>query len=535
MNHARVLYHMVRADFLERVRRYSFLLTLGFAVYLGYAVYAGQIVVQLGDYRGIYNSAWLGCVMMLVTSTFLTLVGFYLVKNTIQRDRQTRVGQILATTPMSKPFYTLAKTISNFAVLAAMVLIMACAGLFMQMLQGEDRHVHILQLAGPLVVFGLSAMAVTAALAVLFETLPGLRSGLGNVIYFFVWITLLALGAGNVDKARRANQQAYFPDYAGLAIVLGQMQARLRQIDRLYQGGASINAGSSGNPATKHFLWTGLHWNWAILLSRLEWIAVAAGLALLAASFFDRFDPARQWRSAAAMQPAQAPPPGTQEIFASATQSAQPTVHLAPLDRGRNRTRFLSTVAAELRLMLKGRSWWWYAVAAGLFIACLASPLDAARGGVLIAAWVWPTLLWSPMGSREARYGTQSLIFSSQHALQRQLPAAWLAGVVVALVAGGGVGLRLLLSANWMGLSAWIAGAIFIPSLALALGVWTQSSKTFEALYTVWWYIGAAHHIPGLDFMGTTTASSTPGIYLVAGIVLFAAAYLGRYVRLARG
>ena len=31
MNQARVLYHMVRADFLERVRRYSFLLTLAFA------------------------------------------------------------------------------------------------------------------------------------------------------------------------------------------------------------------------------------------------------------------------------------------------------------------------------------------------------------------------------------------------------------------------------------------------------------------------------------------------------------------------
>ena len=43
MNAPRVLYHMVRADFLERVRRYSFLLTLAFSLYLGYAVYAGQV------------------------------------------------------------------------------------------------------------------------------------------------------------------------------------------------------------------------------------------------------------------------------------------------------------------------------------------------------------------------------------------------------------------------------------------------------------------------------------------------------------
>ena len=60
MNGPRALYHMVRADFLERVRRYSFLLTLGFAVYLGYAVYAGQVTLRLDKYSGIVTSFVLG-------------------------------------------------------------------------------------------------------------------------------------------------------------------------------------------------------------------------------------------------------------------------------------------------------------------------------------------------------------------------------------------------------------------------------------------------------------------------------------------
>src|SRR6476659_7397041 len=98
MKHFRILYHMVRADFLERVRRYSFLLSLFFSIYLGYEVYTGRIRLQLGDYRGENNSAWLGSVITLLASTLLTLIGFYIVKNTIQRDRETRVGQILATT-----------------------------------------------------------------------------------------------------------------------------------------------------------------------------------------------------------------------------------------------------------------------------------------------------------------------------------------------------------------------------------------------------------------------------------------------------
>ena len=64
--------------------------------------------------------------------------------------------------------------------------------------------------------------------------------------------------------------------------------------------------------------------------------------------------------------------------------------------------------------------------AGGLIVACLAAPLSASSGGVVLAAWIWPLLIWSQMGSREARYATGSLIFSAPHALQRQLPAVGL-------------------------------------------------------------------------------------------------------------
>ena len=92
MNHARVLYHMARADFLERVRRYSFLLTLAGALYLAYAVATEKMWILVGnEYRGVYNSAWIGMLMTICCSTWLSLVGFYIVKNSIRRDSDTRV------------------------------------------------------------------------------------------------------------------------------------------------------------------------------------------------------------------------------------------------------------------------------------------------------------------------------------------------------------------------------------------------------------------------------------------------------------
>jgi ammonia channel protein AmtB len=76
--------------------------------------------------------------------------------------------------------------------------------------------------------------------------------------------------------------------------------------------------------------------------------------------------------------------------------------------------------------------------------------------------------------------------------------------------------------------AAWFAGALFIPSMALAMGVWSGSSKLFEAVYTVWWYLGPLHQMPSLDFVGGTRASSSAGLYLALAAGLLLAACLGR-------
>jgi len=541
MNRTHALYHMVRADFLERVRRYSFLLTLGFSVYLGYTVYAGQVTLRLDNYSGVNNSAWLGSVIGLVGSVWLTLIGFYVVKNSIQRDRQTRVGQILATTPISKSFYTLAKTLSNFSVLAAMILVLAIAALVIQLSQRTGASIDIVALVSPVLIFGLSAVAVTAALAVLFESLPVLRGGVGNIVYFFLWTSLIAFGAGSLDSAASLGPLHPVVDYTGIATVMGQMQSQVHGMDPSYSGGASFSVGGL-KPTTKTFLWNGLIWTPALAFGRAMLFAMAAALALVAALFFDRFDPARAgWlaqKKPKAMQEADGregalAQRASEETTAQFTLQRRSAAQLASLSRAGSRTRFFTLVRAELRLMIRGHAWWWYTVAAGLFIACLASPLDVARSGVIVVAWIWPALIWSQMGTREAQYATGSLVFSAPRPVPQQLMATYAAGVLVAVLAGGGLGVHLLLAGDVAGLAAWAAGAFFIPALALALGVTTGTRKFFEALYTAWWYAGPLHHTPQADFMGTTAQSSSPFGYLAAAVLLLLIACTWRAVKLA--
>ena len=284
MNQVRAITAIARADFLERVRRYSFLLTLLFATFLGYAAATGRIMIQLGGHRGVYTSAWVGALVALVTTCWVSLVGFYIVKGGIDRDRQTGVGQVLAATPLSKPAYTLGKFLSNFAVLGSMVLVLALAAVVMQIFVHEDSHLDFFALLSPFVVVALPAMLLTAAVAVLFETLPVLRGGVGNVVWFFVWAFLgVALSAitgiewldplGNMTMAHSMQQGAWahIPDY---------------------KGGFAFTIADKPVEVVQSFRWEGVPWTASQILLRLAWCGVAIVLVLFAAAVFDRFDSA---------------------------------------------------------------------------------------------------------------------------------------------------------------------------------------------------------------------------------------------------
>ncbi len=276
---------MVRADFLERVRRYSFLVTLAAALYLAYAVAAEKVWLVVGQgYRGVYNSAWIGALMTVCCSTFLSLAGFYIVKNAVQRDTDTRVGQILAATPMRKDFYTFAKTLSNFAVLACMVVILMLAALAMQLIRSEAHSFSLWKLWAPFIFLAMPAMLLTASVAVLFETLPVLRGGVGNVIYFFLWTAAIALGATGCD------------DPAGLQLLYRSTRSALHALDPGGPENFSFSLTIGGERAVRTFPWNGIDWTVDVLQGRLLWVGVAAGLALLASVFFHRFDPAHSWR-----------------------------------------------------------------------------------------------------------------------------------------------------------------------------------------------------------------------------------------------
>jgi hypothetical protein len=93
----------------------------------------------------------------------------------------------------------------------------------------------------------------------------------------------------------------------------------------------------------------------------------------------------------------------------------------------------------------------------------------------------------------------------------RQLGPVWVGGFLLTVLAGSGAGLRLLVNGE-PAFFAWLAGALFIPSLALALGIWSGGSRLFEIVYLLFWYIGPMNKTPALDYMGALDETLARGI-----------------------
>lgn len=519
---AGTLYHMARADFLERVRRRSFLLVLAAAVWLGYAVSVGIVEVRLDRWRGAYNSAWAGAAMAIVCTTLVTLVAFYIVRRAVDRDRQTGVGEILATTPMTKVAYTVGKSLSNFLVVSSIVAVLTVAAFVLQIVAGESTSIEPMAILAPMVLVALPAMAIVAAVAVLFEMIPGLRGGFGNIVYFFGWIFLVlaSLTSGSLSPF-------------DVTVLTDDMQTELRAIAPEYGDGLIIGGSPDREPAIT-FEWQGVEWTAGSVAARLAWFLVAFGIAVVASVPFERFDPARRrlWK------PWKLPKLRWQrggETEGAVDAIARP-VHLEPLGASARGSNFAGLVNAELRLLLKGRRWWWYAVAIGVVIAGLANSAENGRAAVLPVAWIWPALVWSSLGAREARFNVAGIVFSTPRPFSRQIFAAWSAGALLALAIASGVVVRCAWAGDSEGLIAIVAGAMFVPALALAAGVWSGGTTLFEALYVALWYVGPLNRATPLDYMGSTEAAFTSGMPVVyAGLaaVLLVTAMIGRRRQLA--
>lgn len=532
-----LLVRLALGDFKDRARRYSFLVMMVAMVYAAYLFLpprgAAYVTIDLSGYRGIYNSAWIGANVAVMASLFLSLCGFYLVKNAIERDRRSGVGEILAATRLGRAPYLLSKALSNLMVFGALLAVLLATTFVMQLVRGEESRLVPGPLVAPTLLLTLPSLALVAGLAVFFEAWPPLAGAGGNILWFFFFIFAFINPVALGYMLDRGIAPPAWVDPTGMGVAVAQMiQGVKAAVPGFVPDNISVGA-SSGHQLQQTFVWDGMTWSAAVISGRLLWLGVALVVTVLAVPFFNRFDPAgrvagrfrKKSRKAGGVGPGvpdseiQAP---VMAVTASPADPGLRHVELPAVTMSRDRLNLLPMVRGELALMVKGCSRWWALVLAGLIVAGIAVPGTAAMK-VWVFPWIWMLPVWSSLGCRDRIHGTEHLLFSSPRPLSRQLPATWLAGVAAAVVAGLPMLVRLTSAGDGAGLPAVAAGIAFVPSLALAAGAWSGTRRLFEVIYLLLWYIGPMEQVPALDFIGVTAGarqSAAPAVFggLAAGL-----------------
>jgi hypothetical protein len=463
---------------------------------------SGMGLMVVDGARALYTSQVVAISTAGLAAFLLTFAGFYLTSNTLRRDLLAHTGGIIAATPVSSGAYLAGKWLGGAAYLTLVTGAYLLNVMAMFLLRGEGPFQPFTFVLTYLVTLG-PAILVVAALALCFECIPPLAGRLGDVVYFFVWAVLVAMGA--IGEGRGLAQLL---DVMGIGFILAQVHS--------VTAAQNIAIGVTPfDPRVAPWVLPPFTLSTELLLPRVITALLAAPVLLVARLGFHRFDPARVRSASQASsgrmvrQLSLLVKPLTRIVSAIGAR-------LVPAAPGALRAILAETVMTlcQSPLVLVA----WLGVVAGSLVVTTATALHTLP---LVVSVILAVAL-ADLSTRDRTAGTLAMLYS----MPRIKPDfAWVklgAGTLLALLFCAPVALRMALSAPGSALSLLIAAG-FMASLATMLGLLTRTPKTFMGLFLLFLYMvlnGA--QVPALDFAGwngTATGGTRAGYLVVTALL----------------
>jgi len=507
------IYSIIKADYLQRTRSYSFLITLAITIYAAYSFVppptASYTTLNVVGYKGIYNSAWVGHVSAMMTTIMLSLYGFFLINGGIKKDVDTGIGQIIATTPITNFGYLLSKFLSNFLVLLTISGLTFIISIVMFFVRSSGSPFIIGDFVLPFLFFALPALFTVSALAIVAEVFLGKKLILQYILFFFLFGVIMSNVVGH-----SASTATTFIDPFGVNAMTNSVKDKVNT--QYHEHIESVNLGFtfSSKHRFKTFEWDGINWTGIFIVSRLTWICIALGLVYIASFSFHRFDfkqAVRKTKKTATLPTTSGPVEFSKGIDVAQLPKVIADYSIFPF------------VKTELLLLIRKGSKWFWLINGGAWIAMIFVPLTVAH------AYILPILLFlqvtrlSDLTTKETENRLHYFTWSSYKPLQRMLPSQILAGIVMIIGLALPVMLRFAVTGDFYTVLNIINGAVFIVLFAVALGILSGGKKLFEILSFFITYC-IVEKIPVADYLGAIQHDSHIG-YIT--IVLMLNVFLG--------
>ena len=489
---------VAKADFLERVRRFSFVAFCALAVcftvwFVPRPTGFTALVIEPDVFRQGSDPSWVPMSAAMCGGMVLCLFGFVYILSAVRHDRESGVLTLLRVSPTGRAAYLFGKLLADTLLLLCLLAAVMAGAFLMMELRFPGRLLPPWDFFSPFLCVA-PGLAFVSAFALLMECAPLFRrqSGFAIALFFCLSVAVLTFASIGINPFRMVSVF----DFSGYLWMRDSISAAARAVTGQPVTHISLFTDSHiGGAHLTSLSFHGLIPSAAYLADKLALLGAAILLTLLAACLLPRTD-----KSPAADRHAVSPH----------AKAAAPS--------GSPRYGF-GLFTGELHKLLGPQPLYWRVGAAGLWTACLFAPMGSVRGVLFMLIFAWLMPVFSPMGCTERRSGMADILRTVPGAMGRQAAACWLAGTAIALTSALPVLVRLLCLADMAGFLSALAFALLIPAAALFVGEVTGSGRPFEILLLLCAFL--ALNVPSLAIAAHLTAAS--GTRITAALVLSAA------------
>ncbi len=240
----------------------------------------GGVKIAVGDRLPEMTSPFLGVSLGIVVSTLLLPVAWLYLRSNTTRHQPWQVEEV---TPASRISIALGRFGADAAVLLAFLAALNLAGIYLATFMLRGGALNIAELSFALWLVAAPALTGLAALRILFDARPLLRSGFGDFAYFCTWIASIAVPVASERAA--PSLAANMWDFAGFVTPL-KFGAPAGAHSFSIGGGFNV-AGSIHLDVMAGLLSPGY------VQSRFAWIAIAVIVAIVAGLIYLPHHPRR--------------------------------------------------------------------------------------------------------------------------------------------------------------------------------------------------------------------------------------------------
>ena len=476
---------IIKLDYLQRTRNYNFLITLCASLAIAYTFVpepnANYSTIRISDYVGFYNAAWFGYVTAIMSSVFLSLIGFYLINSGIKNDIETKVGQMIAATPISNFNYLFSKVISNFLLLLTIVFIVFLMSILLFFLYNDGYAFELFQFIKPYLIITIPTMFFIACLGVVFEVLFLKYSVLQNVLFFFLF-SFLAFSSPETESD-------FSFDVYGSKIVMYQLEEKVREItntDKTTNMSIGYVLGNTKKP--NKFEFTGIDFSSAFIISRFLWMLLGVVLIGFSSLYFHRFSIKNKIKQ-------------SKKIKFIEDNKAINELNLSELVSTKINYSIFPLIKTELLLLIrKGKKWLWFVNISGMILLAVL-PVETAHQIVLPILWFLQVHRISDIATKEKTFKINLFTGSSYKPIQRIFASKILASLFLMLVISSPLIVKLAISLNFVSALFIIVGFVFLVLISIVSGLLSKGKKLFEVLFFMITYANI-NGIAAVDYFG---------------------------------